>query len=111
LLFKTREFLQNWCQVAENVRLFSGHNVHVSIVFIHIPASVVEKRILFLGLLSKLTSCLFKGRRIRRKGRGLEASITGMSTALYPKPHTAALSILTPLAFVNYKLRLGGGTV
>jgi hypothetical protein len=31
-------FLQNPCRIALNFRLFRGHFVHVSFVFIHIPA-------------------------------------------------------------------------
>jgi len=34
-------FLQNPCHIAVNVRLFCGHFVHVSFVFIHIPALIV----------------------------------------------------------------------
>ncbi len=40
-------FLQNACQIDVNVRLFAGHCVHVSFVFIHIVALIVIFKHLF----------------------------------------------------------------
>ena len=106
LPFKSRGFLQNRCHIAEYVRFFLVHFVHLFFVFIHIPASNDKKRILFADCPSNVTFCLFKERQIRPDGRGWEASLFGMRTALLPKLRTPASGILTVLGFVKHIMRL-----